>query len=59
MARITLRITEVKGNGADLNKDFAMARGRHGGISELQAIQTFEIGNPLFDRHDCCVQLLA
>lgn len=55
MAILTLRITKVKGNGADLNKDFAMARGRHGGVSELQAIQTFEIGNPLFDRHGCCV----
>lgn len=53
MARLTLRITEVKGNSADLNEDFAMAWGRHGGVSELQAIQAFEIGNPLFDRHDC------
>lgn len=53
MARLTLRITEVKGNSADLNEDFTMARGGHGGVSELQAVEAFEVGNPLFDRHDC------
>lgn len=53
MARLTLRITEVKGNSADLNENFTMARRRHGGVPELQAIQAFEVGNPLLDRHDC------